>query len=75
MLAACTTLGGCMTQRGIPAAGTVVETRVVTTVDTPVGQNLCGNVFRQGAKARPDQSCESTMRQIRSEDDVLGASS
>ena len=33
MLAACT-LGGRMTQRGIPAAGTVVETRVVTTVDT-----------------------------------------
>jgi hypothetical protein len=41
----------------------------------PVGQKLSGNVFRQGAKAQPDQSCESTMRQIRSEDDVLGPSS
>src|ERR1700692_2063212 len=32
VLAACS-LGGCMTQRGIPAAGTVVESRGVTTVD------------------------------------------
>jgi hypothetical protein len=41
----------------------------------PVGQKLSGNVFRRGVKARPDQSCASATRPIRSEDDVLGAPS
>src|ERR1700736_4817696 len=35
VLAACS-LGGCMTQRGIPAAGTVLESRVVTTGEYPI---------------------------------------
>ena len=47
MLAACT-LGGCMTQRGIPAAGTVVETRVVTTVDTQLAKSYLETSFAQG---------------------------
>jgi hypothetical protein len=49
MLAACT-LGGCMTQRGIPAAGTVVETRVVTTVDTQLAKSYLETSFAQGPR-------------------------
>ena len=49
MLAACT-LGGCMTQRGIPASGTVVETRVVTTVDTQLAKSYLETSFAQGPR-------------------------
>jgi hypothetical protein len=38
LLAVCT-LGGCMTQRGVPTAGTIVESRVVTTVDTQLAKS------------------------------------
>jgi hypothetical protein len=38
VLAACA-LGGCMTQRGVPTAGTIVESRVVTTVDTRLAKS------------------------------------
>ena len=41
----------------------------------PVGQKLSGNVYRRGLKARPNQSCASATRPIRSADDVLGAPS
>ena len=46
MLAACT-LGGCITQRGIPAAGTVAETRVVTTVDTQLAKSYLETSFAE----------------------------
>src|ERR1700726_5051671 len=49
MLAACA-LGGCMTQRGIPAAGTVVETRVVTTVDTQLAKSYLETSFAKGPR-------------------------
>ena len=46
MLAAWT-LGGCMTQRGIPAAGTVAESRVVTTVDTQLAKSYLETSFAE----------------------------
>jgi hypothetical protein len=49
VLAACT-LGGCTTQRGIPAAGTVVESRVVTTVDTPLAKSYLETYFAGGSR-------------------------
>src|ERR1700676_900389 len=49
VLAACT-LGGCMTQRGIPAAGTVVESRVVTTVDTQLAKSYLETSFAAGSR-------------------------
>ena len=50
MLAACA-LGGCMTQRGIPAAGTVVETRVVTTVDTQLAKSYLETDFEGSSES------------------------
>jgi hypothetical protein len=49
VLAACS-LGGCMTQRGIPAAGTVVESRVVTTVDTQLAKSFLETSLAERAK-------------------------
>jgi hypothetical protein len=46
MLAACT-LGGCITQRSIPVAGTVAETRVVTTVDTQLAKSYLETSFAE----------------------------
>src|ERR1700746_110472 len=53
VLAACS-LGGCMTQRGIPAAGTVVESRVVTTVDTQLAKSFLETSLAE--RARYDQT-------------------
>src|ERR1700738_1567544 len=49
MLAACA-LGGCMTQRGIPAAGMVVESRVVTTVDTQLAKSYLETSLAKGSR-------------------------
>ena len=49
MLAACT-LSGCMTQRGIPAAGTLVESQVVTTVDTQLAKSYLETSFAEGSR-------------------------
>src|SRR6202035_1571625 len=43
-------LGGCMTQRGFPAAGTVVESRVVTTVDTQLAKSFLETSLAEGSK-------------------------
>jgi len=53
VLAACT-LGGCMTQRGIPAAGTIVESQVVTTVDTQLAKSYLETSFAE--QSRLDQT-------------------
>ena len=39
-----------MTQRGIPAAGTVVESRVVTTVDTQLAKSYLETSFAEGPR-------------------------
>ena len=39
-----------MTQRGIPAAGTVVESRVVTTVDTQLAKSYLETSFAKGPR-------------------------
>ena len=39
-----------MTQRGIPAAGTVVESRVVTTVDTQLAKSYLETSFVEGPR-------------------------
>jgi hypothetical protein len=49
VLAACT-LGGCMTQPGIPAAGTIVESRFVTTVDTQLAKSYLETSFAEGPR-------------------------